>query len=208
MIQDQVAMGSRTWTKPKCAAIATRKSTRQTSHTAIVGALPELHISFPNEFTWSNQDAVAIARLFKAAGCDVIDVSSGQTTRQAKPVYGRMYQTPFADRVRNEVDILTIAVGAISEADHANSIIAAGKRRPAGRKCARFANQSRTRVPASITSSSGDARGSARRGINSAAFSCARTNGGWTVASIVRAVSAALVPGLTGSGSIRKLTSS
>jgi anthraniloyl-CoA monooxygenase len=72
-------------------------------------------------------DAVAIARLFKAAGCDVIDVSSGQTTRQAKPVYGRMYQTPFADRIRNEVDILTMAVGAISEADHANSIIAAGR---------------------------------------------------------------------------------
>jgi anthraniloyl-CoA monooxygenase len=72
-------------------------------------------------------DAVAIARLFKAAGCDVIDVSSGQTTRQAKPVYGRMYQTPFADRVRNEAGILTMAVGAISEADHANSIIGAGR---------------------------------------------------------------------------------
>lgn len=72
-------------------------------------------------------DAVAIAHLFKAAGCDVIDVSSGQTTRQAKPVYGRMYQTPFADRIRNEVDILTMAVGAISEADHANSIIGAGR---------------------------------------------------------------------------------
>jgi len=72
-------------------------------------------------------DAVTIARLFKAAGCDVIDVSSGQTTRQAKPVYGRMYQTPFADRVRNEAGILTMAVGAISEADHANSIIAAGR---------------------------------------------------------------------------------
>jgi anthraniloyl-CoA monooxygenase len=72
-------------------------------------------------------DAVAMARLFKAAGCDMIDVSSGQTTRLAKPVYGRMYQTPFADRIRNEVDILTMAVGAISEADHANSIIGAGR---------------------------------------------------------------------------------
>lgn len=72
-------------------------------------------------------DAVEIARLFKTAGCDVIDVSSGQTTRAAKPVYGRMYQTPFADRVRNEAGILTMAVGAISEADHANSIIAAGR---------------------------------------------------------------------------------
>jgi anthraniloyl-CoA monooxygenase len=75
----------------------------------------------------TDDDAVVIARLFKAAGCDLIDVSSGQTTREAKPVYGRMYQTPFADRIRNEVDIATMAVGAISEADHANSIIAAGR---------------------------------------------------------------------------------
>jgi anthraniloyl-CoA monooxygenase len=73
------------------------------------------------------EDAVAIARLFKAAGCDFIDVSSGQTTRAAKPVYGRMYQTPFSDRIRNEVGISTIAVGAITEADQANSIIAAGR---------------------------------------------------------------------------------
>ncbi|MDB5886736.1 MAG: NADH:flavin oxidoreductase/NADH oxidase, partial [Polaromonas sp.] len=72
-------------------------------------------------------DAVQIARLFKAAGCDFIDVSSGQTTRAARPVYGRMYQTPFADRIRNEVGIQTIAVGAISEVDHVNSIIAAGR---------------------------------------------------------------------------------
>ncbi len=75
----------------------------------------------------TDDDAVEIARLFKAAGCDLIDVSSGQTTRAAKPVYGRMYQTPFADRIRNEVRIATMAVGAISEADHANSIIAAGR---------------------------------------------------------------------------------
>ncbi|MGV8803799.1 MAG: bifunctional salicylyl-CoA 5-hydroxylase/oxidoreductase [Polaromonas sp.] len=75
----------------------------------------------------TDDDAVAIARLFKAAGCDVIDVSSGQTTRAAKPVYGRMYQTPFADRIRNEVGIQTLAVGAISEADQVNSIIAAGR---------------------------------------------------------------------------------
>ncbi len=72
-------------------------------------------------------DAIAIARLFKAAGCDFIDVSSGQTTRAAKPVYGRMYQTPFSDRIRNEVGISTIAVGAITDADQANSIIAAGR---------------------------------------------------------------------------------
>ena len=72
-------------------------------------------------------EAVAMARLFKAAGCDLMDVSSGQTTRAAKPVYGRMYQTPFADRIRNEVGIQTIAVGAISQGDHVNSIIAAGR---------------------------------------------------------------------------------
>ncbi|MBL8512177.1 MAG: bifunctional salicylyl-CoA 5-hydroxylase/oxidoreductase [Betaproteobacteria bacterium] len=72
-------------------------------------------------------DAVAIARLFKAAGCDLIDVSSGQTTEAARPIYGRMYQTPFADRIRNEVGIATMAVGAIFEADHVNSIIAAGR---------------------------------------------------------------------------------
>ena len=75
----------------------------------------------------TDDDAVEIARLFKAAGADFIDVSSGQTTRAARPVYGRMYQTPFADRIRNEVGIRTMAVGAISEADHANSIIAAGR---------------------------------------------------------------------------------
>ena len=72
-------------------------------------------------------DAVMIARLFKDAGADLIDVSSGQTTREAKPIYGRMYQTPFADRIRNEVAIATMAVGAIFEPDHVNSIIAAGR---------------------------------------------------------------------------------
>lgn len=75
----------------------------------------------------TDADAVVVARLFKEAGCDFIDVSSGQTTRAAKPVYGRMYQTPFADRIRNEVGISTIAVGAITDADQANSIIAAGR---------------------------------------------------------------------------------
>ena len=72
-------------------------------------------------------DAVEIASQFKAAGADLIDVSSGQTTRLAKPVYGRMYQTPFSDRIRNEVGIATMAVGNIFEADHVNSIIAAGR---------------------------------------------------------------------------------
>jgi anthraniloyl-CoA monooxygenase len=72
-------------------------------------------------------DAIVVARLFKDAGADVIDVSSGQTTREAKPVYGRMYQTPFADRIRNEVGIRTMAVGAITEGDQANGIIASGR---------------------------------------------------------------------------------
>lgn len=72
-------------------------------------------------------DAVEVARLFKAAGADMIDVSSGQVSKQERPVYGRMFQTPFADRIRNEVGIPTIAVGAIFEADHVNSIIASGR---------------------------------------------------------------------------------
>ncbi|TCK39224.1 anthraniloyl-CoA monooxygenase [Paraburkholderia sp. BL8N3] len=72
-------------------------------------------------------DAVEIARAFKAAGADLIDVSSGQVSKDEKPVYGRMFQTPFSDRVRNEAGIATIAVGAISEADHVNGIIAAGR---------------------------------------------------------------------------------
>jgi anthraniloyl-CoA monooxygenase len=72
-------------------------------------------------------DAVEIARAFKAAGCDLVDCSSGQVSKKQQPVYGRMYQTPFADRVRNEAGIATMAVGAISEADHVNSIIAAGR---------------------------------------------------------------------------------
>ncbi len=72
-------------------------------------------------------DAVAIARAFKTAGADMIDCSSGQVSADQKPTYGRMYQTPFADRIRNEAGIPTIAVGAISEADHVNSIISAGR---------------------------------------------------------------------------------
>ncbi|MFJ1299756.1 bifunctional salicylyl-CoA 5-hydroxylase/oxidoreductase [Pseudomonadota bacterium AL_CKDN230030165-1A_HGKHYDSX7] len=71
--------------------------------------------------------AVEIARVFKAAGADMIDCSSGQVSPDQRPVYGRMYQTPFADRVRNEAGIPTIAVGAIFEADHANGIIASGR---------------------------------------------------------------------------------
>ena len=73
------------------------------------------------------EDAVEIARAFKQAGADLIDVSSGQTSTAARPVYGRMYQTPLADQIRNEARIATMAVGAITEPDHVNSIVAAGR---------------------------------------------------------------------------------
>ena len=72
-------------------------------------------------------DAVEIAKAFKAAGADLIDCSSGQVTKKEKPVFGRMFQTPFADQIRNEAGIATIAVGAIFEADNVNTIIAAGR---------------------------------------------------------------------------------
>jgi anthraniloyl-CoA monooxygenase len=72
-------------------------------------------------------DLLTMARLFKAHSVDILDVSSGQTVPWQKPRYGRMWQTPFADLIRNEVDIPTIAVGNIYEADHVNSIIAAGR---------------------------------------------------------------------------------
>jgi len=73
------------------------------------------------------EDAVKIANAFTAVGADLIDVSAGQTTTAAKPVYGRMFQTPFSDRIRNEAGIKTMAVGNIYEADHANSILMAGR---------------------------------------------------------------------------------
>ncbi len=72
-------------------------------------------------------DAVEIAKAFHLAGADIIHVSAGQTTPDAKPVYGRMFQTPFSDRIRNETGIPTIAVGNITEPDQVNSIIAAGR---------------------------------------------------------------------------------
>jgi anthraniloyl-CoA monooxygenase len=72
-------------------------------------------------------DAVEIARLLKREGVDIIDVSAGQTSVEALPVYGRMFQTPFSDRIRNEVGIATMAVGNITEADHVNSILMAGR---------------------------------------------------------------------------------
>jgi anthraniloyl-CoA monooxygenase len=73
------------------------------------------------------EDAAIYAEMFKAAGADLIDCSSGQVVKDDKPVYGRMFQTPFSDKIRNEIHVATVAVGAISEADHANSIIGAGR---------------------------------------------------------------------------------
>ncbi len=72
-------------------------------------------------------EAVKIASMFSEAGADIIDVSAGQTSKQAKPVYGRMFQTPFSDRIRNDGGIKTMAVGNIYEADHVNSILMAGR---------------------------------------------------------------------------------
>ncbi|GIL39681.1 bifunctional salicylyl-CoA 5-hydroxylase/oxidoreductase [Roseiterribacter gracilis] len=72
-------------------------------------------------------DTLTIAAAFRDAGVDVIDVSAGQTTIEARPVYGRMFQTPFSDLIRNEARVATMAVGNIYEIDHVNSIIAAGR---------------------------------------------------------------------------------
>ncbi len=83
------------------------------------------HDWFPSGNT--PDDAVVIARAFRDAGADMIDVSAGQVVKNEKPVFGRMWQTPFADRIRQEVGIPTMAVGAITDADQLNSILAAGR---------------------------------------------------------------------------------
>lgn len=72
-------------------------------------------------------DAVAIARAFAQEGVDLVDVSTGQTVREARPLYGRMFQTPFSDQIRNEADIATMCVGNITTADQVNTILAAGR---------------------------------------------------------------------------------
>jgi len=76
---------------------------------------------------FDGDQAVAFAELVRAAGCDVVDVSSGQVWPEQHPAYGRSYQTPFADRIRNEAGIPTIAVGAISSYDDVNTIVLAGR---------------------------------------------------------------------------------
>nr|WP_047579739.1 bifunctional salicylyl-CoA 5-hydroxylase/oxidoreductase [Methylobacterium sp. ZNC0032] len=75
----------------------------------------------------SAADSVAIAEAFAAEGCDLVDVSTGQTARESRPVYGRMFQTPFSDRIRNEAEVATMCVGNITTADQVNTIIAAGR---------------------------------------------------------------------------------
>jgi anthraniloyl-CoA monooxygenase len=73
------------------------------------------------------EDLMALTRMLKDAGCDLIDCSTGQTVPQQRPVYGRMYQAPFADWIRNEVGIATLTVGAVTSPDQANTLLAAGK---------------------------------------------------------------------------------
>jgi anthraniloyl-CoA monooxygenase len=73
------------------------------------------------------EEAVEIARMLQVAGVDLCNVSAGQTSREAQPVYGRMFQTPFSDRIRNETGMATMAVGNIYEPDHVNSILMAGR---------------------------------------------------------------------------------
>jgi anthraniloyl-CoA monooxygenase len=75
----------------------------------------------------AGEESVEIARAFIAAGADIIHVSTGQTSPDQRPVYGRMWQTPYSDRIRNELGARTIAVGNITEPDQVNSIIAAGR---------------------------------------------------------------------------------
>jgi anthraniloyl-CoA monooxygenase len=73
------------------------------------------------------EESVVLARMLKEHGCDIIDVSSGGNSPLSKVVYGRMYQVPFAEQIRYEAKIPTIAVGGIQDADHANTVIAAGR---------------------------------------------------------------------------------
>ena len=76
---------------------------------------------------WTIADSVVFAQRLKELGCDIIDVSTAGNTPESKPVYGRMYQVPFAEQIRYEADIPVLAVGAIEGADHANTVLAAGR---------------------------------------------------------------------------------
>src|SRR3954453_1440328 len=76
---------------------------------------------------FTDDDAVAFARMLREAGCDIVDVSSGQVWPEQQPAYGRSFQTPFADRIRHEAGIPAIAVGAISSHDDVNTIVLPGR---------------------------------------------------------------------------------
>ncbi|MGH3319809.1 MAG: bifunctional salicylyl-CoA 5-hydroxylase/oxidoreductase [Streptosporangiaceae bacterium] len=76
---------------------------------------------------FGGDDAVALAALLKEHGCDIVDVSTGQVSDEQRPAYGRLYQTPFADRIRHEVGMPTVTVGAVSSVDDANTIIMSGR---------------------------------------------------------------------------------
>lgn len=75
----------------------------------------------------TDAQSLGLARAFAAAGCDLIDVSTGQTVADAAPQYGRMFQLPWADMIRNEAGVATMCVGSITSADQANTILAAGR---------------------------------------------------------------------------------
>lgn len=76
---------------------------------------------------FTGDDAVALTQLLRERGCDIVDVSTGQVWAEQQPAYGRLYQTPYADRIRHEVGMPTITVGAVSSVDDANTIILAGR---------------------------------------------------------------------------------
>jgi anthraniloyl-CoA monooxygenase len=89
-----------------------------------------ISVRFP-AFDWAPgglplEEAVAAARMLKERGCDIIDVSSGMTAPDSRPDYGSMFQVPFADRIRNEAGIPTMAVGSIRNWDHVNTILVSG----------------------------------------------------------------------------------
>jgi anthraniloyl-CoA monooxygenase len=75
----------------------------------------------------TGDDGVAISRAFAEAGVDLVDVSTGQTTPQSRPVYGRMFQTPFAEQVRNVARVATMCVGSITSVDQANTLLISGR---------------------------------------------------------------------------------
>jgi anthraniloyl-CoA monooxygenase len=75
----------------------------------------------------TDEDCLAIARAFAVAGVDLVDVSTGQTVQDAEPVYGRMFQVPWSDMIRNEAGVATMCVGNITTADQVNTILGAGR---------------------------------------------------------------------------------